>query len=325
MKMICILIMVTASGASAPPAPVEPGQRLEARILHHLVAPETDAMHMPTDVAVDHKGAVYVADGANDRVVCFAEGKGEPEMITRAGDDRLTRPVGLTCDAEDNLWIADTGNRRIVVLGRDRKLRQLLDLPALDSDHPADPTDVAVTAEDGLYVIDNDNHRILKYGQDGQWTSLGGPGRGLGQFQWPFMACTSKDGDLFLTEVIGARAQHLLPDGRWTLAIGRWGVEPGQLYRPKGIAAGPDGNVYVSDSTLSVVQAFASQGRFLGVLTDGQGEPLRFEHPMGMCFDRQGRLYVIELRANRVAVVELPALAAATRPAEEQTDDGGEK
>lgn len=54
---------------------------------------------------------------------------------------------------------------------------------------------------------------------------------------------------------------------------------------------------------------FDDAGKLLGVLTDDAGQPLRFDHPMGMRFDAAGTLYVVELGANRVAVVALQAPA----------------
>jgi sugar lactone lactonase YvrE len=110
---------------------------------------------------------------------------------------------------------------------------------------------------------------------------------------------------VYITEAIGARVQAISPANRWAGGISSFGVELGQLYRPKGIAIDGKGRLFVSDSTLQVVQAFDSSGAIEGVLTDEQHRPLRFEHPMGMCFDSAGKLYVVELKANRVAVVSL--------------------
>lgn len=58
-----------------------------------------------------------------------------------------------------------------------------------------------------------------------------------------------------------------------------------------------------------MIQVFDDAGKLLGVLTDDAGQPLRFDHPMGMRFDAAGTLYVVELGANRVAVVALQAPA----------------
>jgi hypothetical protein len=39
------------------------------------------------------------------------------------------------------------------------------------------------------------------------------------------------------------------------------------------------------------VQVFDARGRLTGCVTGADGRPLRFAHPMGMAFDRSGRLY----------------------------------
>jgi len=166
---------------------------------------------------------------------------------------------------------------------------------------------VAVTPDgQRAYIVDNDNHRlIVRDNRDKQLTTLGRFGRALGQFQWPFMVAVSPRGYLYVTETIGARVQRIRPPRRWAGQISRWGVELGRLYRPKGVAVSATGRLFVSDSTLSVVQVFGPDGELLGVLTDAAGEPLRFKHPMGMCFDAAGRLYLVELGADRVAVIAL--------------------
>jgi sugar lactone lactonase YvrE len=139
------------------------------------------------------------------------------------------------------------------------------------------------------------------------------------------MICIAPDRYVYATEAIGARVQRISPADLWAGQVGRWGVELGQLYRPKGVAVDRQGELYVSDSTLGVVQVFSPLSRLEGVLTDARGKPLRFDHPMGLCFDAGGRLYVVELRAHRVAVVALggKSPAASRHPADRK--GGGQK
>jgi DNA-binding beta-propeller fold protein YncE len=264
-------------------------------------------MRMPTDVAVDSHGRIYVADGANDRVVRFAPDGRLDRVLHAIGGIPLKQPVGVSVDARDRAWIADSGNGRVLAVSPDGGIEETIPLPPAEGAARPDPTDVAVTPDDArLYVVDNDNHRLLVRDKvSGAWRSLGGEGRGLGRFQWPFMICIGSEGYVFVTEAIGARVQRLSPDDRWAGAIGRWGVQVGQLYRPKGIAADATGRLYVSDSTLGVIQVFQPRGEIEGVLTAADGTPLQFHHPMGLCFDPQGRLLVVELGANRVAVVAI--------------------
>jgi len=310
-----IVLLCAVQSQSLAGEPIPPAKRISASVVTTIAAPEDQPMHMPTDVAVDSKARIYVADGANNRILRFsADGKLE-EQISEIGENRLDRPVGVTVDAKDQLWIADTGNHAIFVLDSDGKLVTGITPLQIDATGPADPTDIAVTADGKrTYVVDNDHHRILaRDNQTRRWTSLGTNGRALGQFQWPFMLCVGAENYVYVTEAIGARVQQISPSDRWAGEIGRWGVELGEFYRPKGIAADAKGRLYVSDSTMGVVQVFSARGVNEGVLTGADGQPLRFKHPMGMCFDRQGRLYVVELTAGRVAVVAMAPPAAATK------------
>ena len=106
--------------------------------------------------------------------------------------------------------------------------------------------------------------------------------------------------------------QQLSAANRWGGQISQFGVALGDLYRPKGIAVDAKGRIFVGDSTLGVVQVFDDGGNLIGALTDDSGQPLRFAHPMGMRFDPAGSLCIVELSANRVAVVSLKQ--ATTKP-----------
>ncbi|MBN1343786.1 MAG: NHL repeat-containing protein [Phycisphaerae bacterium] len=304
---LVIVWLMACGGAARCEIVIPEGKRLPCSVVARISATGDKAMHLPTDVAVDGRGRVFVADGAADRVVRFSpEGRFESE-ITEVGGEALCRPVGLTIGQGDELWIADTGNHRLVVVAPDGKPVRSLKLPKSSSDRATDPTDVGLSPGDKrLYVVDNDNHRVLACDPAEEvWTALGREGRSLGQFEWPFMICAGPNGYVCVTEALGARVQRISPTDRWAGQVGRWGVEVGQLFRPKGVAMDADSRLFVSDSTLGVVQVFATDARLVGVLTDGQGAPVRFVHPMGMCFDKAGRLYVVELEANRVAVVSL--------------------
>ncbi|UCD29857.1 MAG: NHL repeat-containing protein [Planctomycetota bacterium] len=302
----CLLIL---AGQLLAITPIPSSKRIEAHVDAILVAPDDRPMHMPTDVAVDGTGRIYVADGANDRIVCFDRNGKFETALSGWDDDQLNQPVGLTVDSQNNLWIADTGSHRLLVVDSEGKLINRIVLPEAEGGHPFDPTDLAVTADGKrTYIVDNDNHRIvIRDNESGRLIPKGQFGRSVGRFQWPFMISIGPDGYIYISETIGAWIQRMAPSDRWAGLIGRWGVELGRFYRPKGIAVDKQSWLYVSDSTLGVVQVFDSQGRVKGVLTDKQGNLLRFEHPMGMWIDAQGKLYVVELKRNRVAVVTLQA------------------
>ncbi len=310
MLTACTLALCATARAGAP---IPADRRISARVTGAIAAPTTQPMHMPTDVAIDAKQRIVVADGANDRVLRFLPDGQLDSAITESVGVPLRRPVGVSTDEQGRLWIADSGNGRVIILPPEGEPASFT-LP--EAAHAPEPTDLAVSADGSrAYIVDNNNHRLLiRDNATGEMRAMGRFGEALGQFRWPFMAVIGADGYVLITEAIGARVQRLSPREQWAGQVGRWGVELGQLYRPKGLAVDASGRIYVGDSTLNVVQVFGPRGDLVGVLTDGSGNLLRFQHPMGMCFDGRGRLLVVELRADRVATVEMGTTASA--PAE---------
>lgn len=311
-KVLFIVLLLHCAVVDAGDA-IPPEKRIGADIVRTIRPPATQPFRMPTAVAADSLGRAYVADGAQNRIVRFSPDGQMDLAITELDGLKLNRPAGICVDAADALWIADTGNHRIVSVSAAGKLLRALVPPKLGAAKDFDPSDLAVqTDRQRLRVVDKDNQRILILNlASGEWSAMGSMGTGHSQFQWPFMICSAPKGYVYVTDVISAHVHRISANDRWAGEVGGFGIELGQFYRPKGVVADTHGRLFVSDSTMGVVQVFDSAGTVEGVLCDADGKPLRFEHPMGMCLDRGGRLYVVELIADRVAVVSLSAAKAA--------------
>lgn len=78
----------------------------------------------------------------------------------------LNEPTALVTDQEENLYIADTGNNRIVILDKDFQYKG--ELGAFGEDHLNGPCGVYVTPDGEIYVGDTENQRIVVFGQDYQ-------------------------------------------------------------------------------------------------------------------------------------------------------------
>jgi DNA-binding beta-propeller fold protein YncE len=275
-----------------------------------LAAPEPVPLNMPSDAAVGPEGDLYVLDGVNHRVVVYdADGKFRFQFGSHGSEPgQLLFPLGISTSPDGKVYVADSGNHRFQVFTSNGKLLDVVPLPNVLSGTPPDPTDVVADPNRGrLYITDNDNHHVLVYNlANRQFESIwGGPGQGERQFRFPFLMDISPQGYLFIVEPINTRVQVINPEGKFVSFIGGWGVKAGQLFRPKGIAVFED-KVFVSDSYLGNVQAFSMRGDFLGVLADAAGAPMKFITPTGITIDKKRkRLYIVELKANRVSRVDL--------------------
>src|SRR5262249_31331357 len=101
-----------AAGAEGPPA----GGR--GRGGPPGAGAQSDVFQRPTDVAWDSTGNIYVADGfGNSRIAKFdRHGKFVKSWGSKGSDPgQFDTAHGLAIDTQGNVYVADTGNKRIQV------------------------------------------------------------------------------------------------------------------------------------------------------------------------------------------------------------------
>lgn len=86
------------------------------------------------------------------------------EYFLSFGDknEKLLTPQDLYIDEKDNLYIADTGNNRIIILDKNYKLTAIIGEGILNS-----PEGICVV-DDAIYVADSGNSRIAIFNKDGK-------------------------------------------------------------------------------------------------------------------------------------------------------------
>jgi sugar lactone lactonase YvrE len=142
--------------------------------------PIATGLHYPNDVAVDNNGGLYVADTWNNRVLYYTKGmttttevRGQTTMTsTTPGTSAtsLTGPMAVAVDANGKLYVADTGNNRVLFVGYSSTAGGVYgqqDLISSGSGTSATglnaPIGVAVDGSGGVYVADTGNNRVLYY------------------------------------------------------------------------------------------------------------------------------------------------------------------
>ncbi len=98
-----------AGGAAPAPAAGGGGGRGAAPTM-----PEGESFNGPTDVVWDSQGNIYVADGvARTRIAKYDP---EGRFVTNFAAPGAANIFGMQIDAQNNLYVADHGNQRIVVV-----------------------------------------------------------------------------------------------------------------------------------------------------------------------------------------------------------------
>ena len=264
----------------------------------------------PSAVAVGKNHGIYVLDGVNNQVKVFDEkGAFLFSFGSRgAAKGQFESPLGLTIDSAGRVFVADTGNRRVQLFSAEGKPQSEFPVMLKDAQHLCDPVDLALDEKHKrIYVVDNENHCVLLYSLDTfsfleRW---GKEGDGRQEFRYPFFIAVGTDSTVLIVDVLNTRVQAWDPKGRAISTIGEWGVDVGQLYRPKGVCVDKDNRVFVSDSYLGAIQVFNRYGSFLSVAGDESGKIIKWKTPVGIAIDDRQRLYVVEMIANRVSVYQI--------------------
>ncbi len=276
--------------------------------LYDIGGPKSDQLSMPSDVAVNNK-YTYVVDSGNHRVVVFDKAGGQAFTFGKEGvkEGEFRGPVGIDVGQDGKIFVADRGNHRVQIF--DKTGNFLASIVTSNKKHQLiRPIDVAIDDKNQvLYITGNNNHKLMKFSLEGYLLSeWGGEGVNLGSFRYPATLTMLPDGHIAVVDILNTRVQVFTEYGKVSSQIGSWGVLPGHLFRPKGIAVDMQDRVYVSDSYINVVQVFSSTGHFMYVLGD-KGKPTRMEAAVGIAVDDNMRLYVAEMAEHKVSVHQISA------------------
>ena len=150
-------------------------------------------------------------------------------------------------------------------------------------------------------MADDDNHRIQRFTPEGAWQGEAGePGRGPGQFSFPYGVALDAAGDVFVADNINARVVKLSPGLAFLGAWGGPGSKPGQLAFPRAIAADPAGDTYVTDTANGRIEVFDPQGNLLRTIGSSGRGPGALVAPEGLAVDPTGSLFVSDTVDNRL-------------------------
>lgn len=285
------------------------------------------SLYYPNGAALDGAGNLYVADTANHRVLIYgaplSSGMaasrviGQPDFTSTQKDrggtpgaTTLDLPWGVLVDGSGRLYVAETGNNRVLIfdsplsapvnLAADRVIGQA-DFSGGQGNRGRTPAantlngaySVALTSAGHLFVADSYNHRVLEYDTP--------------------LAQTS---DLSATRVYGQPNFTSREINRGQAAPG-----PDTLHEPCGVAVDGSDNLYILDRSNSRVLEFdtpladASADRVFGqpgfatnVVNYGGTSAASLHYPEGVAVDAAGNVYIADWGNSRVLGFDQPRL-----------------
>lgn len=286
-----------------------------------------EQLDAPTGIAVDARGIVFVSDTGNGRIVVY-DPTLEPPRLSAFGfdgrviDGRLDQPARLA--ARDGLlYVADAGNHRVAVFDVSEPSAPTFvrdygeaGVAGADADHYDTPLGVGLDAT-FLYVADSGNCRVQVVRRTGGdvWDTIGSAGGcaggGADTLRRPSDVALDVRGHVYVADPGRMLVHQFHPDRSVLRTFGADGTpyitDEHHLNAPSGLAAGPDGVVYVSERDGHRVLKFAADGSAEWVVGQG-GVPGDgadgFDAPADLALDASGRLLVLERGAARIRILD---------------------
>lgn len=178
--------------------------------------------------------------------------------------------------------------------------------------------DISFAPDGSFYVAESGNHRVSKFDAGGDFVlSWGGKGTGDGQFIDVIGVSVAPDGNVYVIDDERWDVQVFDPDGEFLFAFSGPGEGPENLEDPSVLDIDSDGTVYVDDWGNSRIVKYTADGEYIGEWgargdPNDPDDPYSLFNPHGVDVGPDGRVYVADMRNNRLKVYDREGQHVAT-------------
>ena len=248
---------------------------------------------IPTGVAVDGKGNVFISDPDHSQVLKVAPGGSQSTVGSGLSD-----PHGLAVDAHGDLFIADFVNNNVVEVTPPSASQpsgsQITVASGLSS-----PEGVAVDSAGDVFIAETGNNQVVEVQPGPTPNTFSAPTTILSGLNSPEGVAVDVQGDVFIADSFNNRVLEVKPDGVQTTVLSG-------LFQPEGVAADDQGDVFIADTR---------NQRVVEVRPDGTHTTIAAALPESVAVDGQGDVFIVEPFSRQVVEVTagLP-VSVAPRP-----------
>lgn len=254
---------------------------------------------LPTGIAVDSQGNIFIADFSNhrvrkvrasDNVITTVAGSGEQGFSGDGGpatEAKLSSPYGVSVDTQGNLFIADyyncvirkvsASNNIITTVAGNGSFGYSGDGGSATQARIGSPYGITVDAQGNLYIADYNNYRVRKVNSS----------------------------DSIITTVAGNGTPGFSGDGA--------SATQASLNSPTDVMVDAQGNLFIADTnnnrvrkvntTANIITTVAGNGIASFSGDGGPATQANIRAPYGMVVDAQGNLFIADTNNYRIRKV----------------------
>jgi len=298
--ILCIVVfLVFVSGIGTP---VSAGAAAPAYLTQWGKTGTADGQFkIPSGIAVNSTGYVYVSENGNQRVQVFVPYGPIPVKkwgSLGTGWGNFNNPDGIAIGSTGTVYVADMGNFRVQVFSPYGVPSSPLGLGTYGTgDYQFESVaDVAINSSGYIYTLDTDADRIQVF------TSGKVFKKKWGGFKDPWSIAVNSSGYVYVADTGNNKIKAFTPYGTALVSWGSSGTANGQFNRPNGIAVDSKGLVYVADAGNNRIQVFSPFGTYMtkwGSSGTGNGY---FNNPSAIDVNSSRYIYVVDSGNNRIQV-----------------------
>ena len=258
-----------------------------------------DELQEPRGIAVNTTGNIAITDCEGHCVYIFdKEGNCLRKVGSQGGNaGQFNRTRGVTYLNENEILIADTGNRRIQQVDVETgTVVTSFGNYGEGKGEFSNPTDVCLDEHQRIVVTEFSNHRILVMTQEGETITMFGDS-GPEKLNYPTSCIPYKN--MFLASDGGNNCIKAFDQSATFLyKFGKEGNQDGEFNWPRGMLLDSSNNLLVCDCGNNRVQQFSLDGRFTGkTITD-------LPEPVGIAIGPDGRILVTSCTTKKVYILK---------------------
>ncbi len=214
----------------------------------------------------------------------------------------FNNPKAVAVSADGRVYVADTGNNRIVILNSRGRILRTIGGFGFEQDQFDAPADIWCGSLINIYVADYNNRRVQRFDRQMNYiSSLSTDETGDDDIQFAEVAscAVSSNNDLFILDHGENKIVKINRLGQPERSFGTYISGAGELQNPVQLDIAPRGLLMVTDADAKALFVYDFFGNFIKALHDP-----RMKRPSGLAVSEEGKIWITDSEAGILFMVD---------------------